>query len=253
MPPPNESQNPITSAQLGSAIAANQGREERLIGGIDVRAAPNFARFEESNVWLAEQLGEQYVRACGRWDLFEKSRQVDGFEAARLSWSGAWVEFHRRNPGFGVAEGPFISDGVVNACGPFFSQLERDPSNALQDYQFLVAAAAANGDIDFFLKLSARYKRGQKRKRKGLIAFHLLSNWLHGFLWLMSAVWGSYVLEAWSGQKVSQDNYLKLCQRLKLIGWESAHPHPLIEGYIPKTGAFIFRRGWTDLKPEEAT
>ncbi len=78
----------------------------------------------------------------------------------------------------------------------------------------------------------------------------MLDNWLHGFLWLMPSAWGSYYLENITGETVSEENYQKLRQRLKLVGWESALQHPLIEGYTPKTGAFIFRQGWTNLNPD---
>jgi hypothetical protein len=80
----------------------------------------------------------------------------------------------------------------------------------------------------------------------------MLNNWLHGFLWLMPSTWGSYYLEKIADEKVSQEYYQKLRQRLKLVGWEAALEHPLIEGYNPTTGEFTFRKGWTNLNPDSS-
>jgi hypothetical protein len=211
---------------------------------IDVPAIPNFTNFEEGNVWLADRLGEDYVRKCGRWELYKRSQQISGFEEAQLSWAKAWAEFLRRDGN------PEIASGQINPEKSFFYLLKRRPSSALQVGEPLISAAARRGDIGFFKSIVSAINRGGPKKRHSYVAFQMLYNWLHGFLWLMPDIWGSKYLEGLIERPLSQENYEKHRQRLSLVGWEIAHKHPLIEGYNPKTGAFTFRKGWTNLNPD---
>ncbi|MGH8094040.1 MAG: hypothetical protein ACREIF_11305 [Chthoniobacterales bacterium] len=208
---------------------------------IDVSMSPTFHSFEENNVWVAEALGEKYVRASGRWELFKRSRSVEGFAQARASWVAAWPLFLKSHGDARVSSGPLDLESI------FFRRLRRDPSGALQDYSVLVSAAAERGDVQFIDRVSAEKRRGSRRTHKTPLAFDILHHWLHGFLWLMPAVWGSYYLEKITERPVSQENYEKTRQRMQLVGWECAHKHPLINGYRPDTGAFSFHEGWTNL------
>jgi hypothetical protein len=214
---------------------------------IDVSTSSTFLSYEENNVWVAEQLGEKYVQACGRWELFQRSKSLPGFTQARASWAIAWEQYLKSH---GYAE---TSSGRLDIRELFSRQFRHDPAGALQRYAFLVSAAAAHGDVAFFDRISNEKRRGARRTRKNPLAFHILYNWLHGFLWLMPSIWGSYYLEKIIGKSVSQENYEKTRQRLKLVGWECANKHAIVTGYVPELGEFKFRQGWTNLVPTVST
>jgi hypothetical protein len=240
--PSNESPKDESSAERWSRKAKDQGIDDDV--AIDFSSMPEFETFEEGNAWVLGRACEWYVRKCGRWQLFQNSQRIPGFKEAEASWKRASGEFLRRQ-GYGrVASGPLNIDAL------FFCRVGRDPTGALVDYQPIISDAAQRGDVDFFLRIASEIKRVAKRKRQSTLVFHMLHNWLHGFLWLMPSIWGSRYLEDIICEPVSQENYQKFRQRLKLVGWESALQHPLIEGYTPKTGAFIFRQGWTNLNPD---
>jgi hypothetical protein len=239
-----------SSADRWARKAKEQARQNKIHEaidddvGIDFPSMPSFETFEEGNAWLLERIGEWYVRKCGHWELFQNSQRLPGFKQAEASWKRASGEFLRREGYGGVASGPVNLDEI------FFYRVGRDPSGALVDCHQVVAEAAQRGDVNFFLRIPREIKRVAKRTRRSTLVLHMLDNWLHGFLWLMSDVWGSRYLQELIGQPLSQENYGKHRQRLKLDSWEIAHKHPLIEGYNPKTGAFTFRKGWTNLNPD---
>jgi hypothetical protein len=246
--PPNE----VRAFERSSRIAKEEERENAARreteddAGIDFSSMPQFATFEEGNAWILEQLDEWYVRKCGRWQLFQNSRRVPGFDQAEASWKRASGEFLRRE-GYGdVASGPIDVEAM------FFCRVGRDPTGALRDYHPIVSAAAMRGDVSFFLRIASEIKRVAQRKRRSTLVLHMLNNWLHGFLWLMPSIWGSDYLQRITGETVSQEKYEKLRQRLKLVGWEAKLKHPLIEGYNPTTGEFTFREGWTNLNPDSS-
>ena len=246
----NESPKEESSAERWARKAAEQARQSAAQREstdepeIDFSSMPDFDTFEEGNAWIFEREGESNVRKCGRWQLFQNSQLIPGFERAKASWKRASGEFLRRQ-GYGQ-----VASGSLNFEAMFFFRVGRDPAGALVDFSPVIAAAAQRGDVDFFQRIASEIKRVGKRKRQSTLVFHMLHNWLHGFLWLMSSTWGSYYLQNITGETVSEENYQKLRQRLKLVGWEDALEHPLIEGYTPTTGAFTFRKGWTDLNPD---
>jgi hypothetical protein len=129
-------------------------------------------------------------------------------------------------PKFSTASGEFlrregyskVASGALNADELFFCRVGRDPSGALMDYHPIVTNAAQRGDVDFFRRIASEIKRVARRKRRSPLVYHMLHNWLHGFLWLMSSTWGSYYLEKITDQCVSEESYQKLRQRLKLVG-----------------------------------
>jgi hypothetical protein len=250
-PRSDESPKQESSVERWARKAENQARETAKIDQgiddddeIDFSSMPPFETFEEANALLLERVAEWHVKKFGRWELFQNSRRVPGFKEAEASWKRASGEFLRREGYSKVASGPLNADEL------FFCRVGRDPSGALIDYHLIVTNAAQRGDVDFFRRIASEIKRvARRRKRRSTLVFHMLHNWLHGFLWLMSSTWGSYYLQHITGETVSEENYQKLRQRLKLVGWENAHQHPLIEGYTPKTGAFTFRQGWTNLNP----
>jgi hypothetical protein len=172
-----------------------------------------------------------------RWQLFQNSRRVPGFKKAEASWKRASGEFLRRA---GYRD---VVSGQINPEAMFFRLVGRDPAEALVNYHPIVSDAAKRGDVAFFRRLVSEIKRAARRKRRSILVFHMLNNWLHGFLWLMPSTWSSYYLEKIAGEKVSQENYQKLRQRLKLVGWEAALEHPLIEGYTPTTGGVHVSEG----------
>ena len=207
---------------------------------------PHFETFEDGNAWLLKQIGEWHVRKCGRWELFQNSRRIPGFEEAQASCKRASGEFLRREGYGGVVSGP------INLEAMFFCRVGRDPAGALVDFHPIVSAAAMRGDVSFFLRIASEIKRVAQRRRRSVLVLHMLQNWLHGFLWLMPSTWGSYYLQKITGETVSQERYEKLRQRLKLVGWEAELKYPPIEGYTPTTGAFKFRKGWTNLNPDSS-
>ena len=239
-----------SSAERWSRKAAEQARQSAAQGEttdepeIDFPSMPQFHTFEEGNAWVLEQHGEWYVRKCGRWQVFQNSRRLPGFEKAEASWKRASGEFLRREGYRDVVSGPINPEAI------FFCRVGRDPAGALLDYHPIISDAAKRGDVAFFRRVVSEIKRVARRKRRSILVLHLLDNWLHGFLWLMPSTWGSYYLEKITGGKVSEEQYQKLRQRLKLVGWEAELKYPLIEGYTPTTGAFTFRKGWTDLNPD---
>jgi hypothetical protein len=246
----NESPKEESSAERWARKAAEQARQSAAQREstdepeIDFSSMPQFDTFEEGIAWILEQTGEWYVRKRGRWQLFENSRRVPGFDQAEASWKRASGEFLRREGYRSIVFGPLNFDEM------FFCRVGRDPSGALEAFWPLVTNAARRGDLDFFLRIARETKRVAGRRRHSTLVLHMLDNWLHGFLWLMPSIWGSYYLEKITGGKVSQEYYEKLRQRLKLVGWEAKLEHPLIEGYTPTTGVFTFRKGWTDLNPD---
>jgi hypothetical protein len=246
----NESPKEESSTERWSQKAAEQARHSAAQGEstdepeIDFSSMPQFDTFEEGNAWLLEQIGEWYVRKSGRWQLFQNSRRVPGFKKAEASWKAASGEFLRREGHRDVVSGPINPEAI------FFRQVGLDPAEALVNCHPIVSDAARRGDVAFFRRIVSEIKRVPRRKRQNVLVLHMLNNWLHGFLWLMPSTWGSYYLEKIIGGKVSQEYYQKLRQRLKLVGWEAALEHPPIEGYTPTTGAFTFRKGWTDLNPD---
>ena len=176
---------------------------------IDFSSMPQFDTFEEGNAWILEQIGEWYVRKCGRWQLFQNSRRLPGFKEAETSWKGASGEFLRREGYRDVVSGPINSEAI------FFCRVGRDPAGALVDYHPIISDAAKRGDVAFFRRIVSEIKRVARRKRQTALVFHMLDHWLHGFLWLMPSTWGSYYLEKITGGKVSEEHYQKLRQRLK--------------------------------------
>jgi hypothetical protein len=246
----NESPKKESSLERWMRKAAEQARQSAAQGEsadeprIDFSSMPQFDTFEEGNAWVLEQTSEWYVRKCGRWQLFQNSRRVPGFQKAEASWKQASGEFLRRAGHRDVVSGPINRDAI------FLFLVGRDPAGALVNYHPIVSDAAKRGDVAFFRRIVSEIRRVAKRKRQNALVFHMLNNWLHGFLWLMPSIWGSYRLEQITGETVSQERYEKLRQRLKLVGWEAGLKHPLIEGYTPSTGAFAFRKGWTDLNPD---
>ena len=250
-PRSDESPKEESSAERWSRKAKEQARQTAKIDHgidddveIDFSSMPLFETFEEGNAWVLERECEWHVRKCGRWELFQNSQRVPGFKEAEASWKRASGEFLRRE---GYAR---VTSGPINLDEMFFCRVGRDPSGALADYHQVVANAARRGDVAFFRRIASEIKRVARRKRRSTPVFQMLYNWLHGFLWLMPSTWGSYYLQNITGETVSQENYEKLRQRLKLVGWEAELEHPLIEGYTPKTGTFTFRKGWTDLNPD---
>jgi len=243
----NESPKEESSAERWARKAAEQARQKAAQREstdepeIDFSSMPQFDAFEQGNSWILEQIGEWYVRKCGRWQLFQNSRRVPGFKKAEASSKQASGEFLRREGHGDIVSGPINPEAI------FFWLVGRDPAEALVNYYPIVSEAAKRGDVAFFRRIVSEIKRMGRRKRRSILVLHMLDNWLHGFLWLMPSTWGSYYLEKIADEKVSQENYQKLRQRLKLVGWEAALEHPLIEGYTPTTGAFTFRKGWTDL------
>jgi hypothetical protein len=237
----NESPKEESSAERWARKAAEQAEESAAQGEladepeIDFSLMPQFDTSEEGNAWVLEKIGEWYVRKCGRWQLFQNSRQVPGFKEAEASWKRASGEFLRREGYRDVVSGPINPEAI------FFCRVGRDPAGALVDYDLIIWDAAMRGDVAFFRRIEQEIKRVAERKRQNALVLHMLNNWLHGFLWLMPSLWGSYYLEKITGGPVSQERYEKLRQRLKLVGWESALEHPLIEGYTPESGAFKFR------------
>jgi len=247
----NKSPKKQSRAERCARKAEEQAREataqrELIEIGIDYSSMPHFETFEDGNAWLLKQIGEWHVRKCGRWELFQNSRRIPGFEEAQASCKRASGEFLRREGYGGVVSGP------INLEAMFFCRVGRDPAGALVDFHPIVSAAAMRGDVSFFLRIASEIKRVAQRRRRSVLVLHMLQNWLHGFLWLMPSTWGSYYLQKITGETVSQERYEKLRQRLKLVGWEAELKYPPIEGYTPTTGAFKFRKGWTNLNPDSS-
>jgi hypothetical protein len=228
-----ESEKTTEQAQPTSQIDETIGDDF----AIDWSSMPDFKTFEEGNAWILERQGEWWVKKCGRWQLFQNSQRVPGFKEAEASWKKASGEFLRREGYAKVISGPLSLEEM------FFCQLWRDPSGALETFWPLVAGAARRGDLDFFLRIVRETKRVAARTKDSTVVLHLLNNWLHGFLWLMPSTWGSYYLQSITGGTVSQENYEKLRQRLKLVGWEAGlNTHPL-KVTTPKMENSHFGRG----------
>jgi hypothetical protein len=126
------------------------------------------------------------------------------------------------------------------------------PVVALKDNAELVHDAAKRGDLDFFLEIAKAFSRSKRRKKravnvKEISMWNVLSRWLHGCLWLMSADRGSIAAGEMTGVRITESNYTKVCQRLGLVGWKVAHKKPIINGYSPRTKRFLFAEGWTHL------
>ena len=102
---------------------------------IDVSTSSTFLSYEENNVWVAEQLGEKYVQACGRWERFQRSKSLPGFTQARASWAIAWEQYLKSH---GYAE---TSSGRLDIRELFSRQFRHDPAGALQRYAFLVVGS----------------------------------------------------------------------------------------------------------------
>jgi hypothetical protein len=210
----------------------------------DFKSMPTPRTFEEANWWVLKQSSEWYVRQRGFQQLFENSKQIPGFDQAEASLKRASGEFLRRE---GYA---YVTSGPIDFESYFFFQVGRNPSGALILFAPIIFAAAKRGDIRFFERIPREIRRRARRKKKNTLILHMLTHWLHGFLWLMPSNWGSRYLEHVTRERISEENYQKIRQRLNLVGWEAELEHPLIEGYNPKTGAFTFRPGWTNLVPD---
>ena len=96
----DESPEEESSAERWSRKAVEQARQNAAQGEPtdepDFSSMPQFDTFEEGNAWVLEQIGEWYVRKCGRWQLFQNSRRLPGFKEAEESWKRASGEFLRR-------------------------------------------------------------------------------------------------------------------------------------------------------------
>jgi hypothetical protein len=170
----NESPKEESSAERWSRKASEQARQNAAQGEladepeIDFSSMPQFDTFEEGNAWVLEQIGEWYVRKCGRWQLFQNSRQVPGFKEAEASWKRASGEFLTR-----LGYGDIVS-GQVNPEPIFFFLVGRDPAETFVNFHPIVSAAAKRGDVAFFRRIVSEIKRVARRKpEKALVSSHV--------------------------------------------------------------------------------
>ena len=184
------------------------------------------------------------------YQVFLNTQKIPGYREAEQSWIKAWSIFwsshgYRRvvSPGRQVAE--MERQFFIVWC-------ESDPENALKNDAEIVRDAAESGDLGFFLEIAKAVSRSKRRKKrtqnvKEISMWNILSRWLHGCLWLMSADRGSVALWELTGVRITESNYTKLVQRLGLVSWKVAHKKPIVNGYSPKTKRFLFAPGWTHL------
>jgi hypothetical protein len=200
---------------------------------------------------VIRQACENTARKNGHWDLFLKSKEVAGFKQAEESWEKAFAEFIGRSR---FKKLPSIYDSSLNAVVElFFEQLRWFPSQALQRNQSLIMLKAGEGDVQFFTRISAEIRNAKRKRSVANLSGDILGYWLHGFLWLMSDKWGSYMLERYTCRAVSEENFVKCRQRLELVSYDVVHESPLIKGFNKRTSQFVFRDGWTDLAPHLST
>jgi hypothetical protein len=185
------------------------------------------------------------------YQIFLNTQTILGYREAERSWIRAWSIFWSRR-GFRevVSSGRQVSEMMRQF---FVVQCESDPIVALKDNAELVHDAAKRGDLDFFLEIAKAVSRSKRRKKravnvKEISMWNVLSRWLHGCLWLMSTDRGSIALGEMTGVRITESNYTKVCQRLGLVSWKSAHKKPIINGYAPRTKRFVFAEGWTHLE-----
>ena len=197
------------------------------------------------------QEADRLSEACPKWyQVFLNTQKIPGYREAEQSWIKAWSIFWSSH-GYDRVVSP--GKQVAEMHRQFFVvQCESDPINALKDNAQIVRDAAESGDLSFFLEIAKAVSRSKRRKKrtknvKGISMWNILSRWLHGCLWLMSADRGSIALGELTGVRVTESNYTKLVQRLGLVSWKVAHKKPIINGYSPKTRRFLFAPGWTHL------
>jgi hypothetical protein len=180
------------------------------------------------------------------YQIFLNTQTIPGYCEAEQSWIEAWSIFWSCH-GFRKVVSP--RRNVLEVARQFFVvQCKSNPVIALKDNAGLVHDAAKRGDLDFFVEVAKavlRSKPGKKRavNVKEISMWNVLSRWLHGCLWLMSADRGSIALGAMTGVLITESNYTKVCQRLGLLSWKSAHNKPIINGYSPRTKRFLFAEG----------
>ena len=184
------------------------------------------------------------------YQIFLNTQTIPGYREAEQSWIRAWSIFWSCH-GLGkvVSAGRQVPEMVRQF---FVVQCETDPIVALKDNAEIVRDAAKRGDLGFFLEIAKAVSRLKRRKKrtvnvKEISMWNVLSRWLHGCLWLMSADRGRIAVGELTGVRITESNYTKICQRLGLVGWKVAHNKPIINGYSPRTKCFGFAPGWTHL------
>jgi hypothetical protein len=82
-PRSDETPKKESSLERWSCKAEEQARETAKIDQgvdddveIDSSSMPPFETFEEVNAWILERVGEECVRKCGHWQLFQNSQRL---------------------------------------------------------------------------------------------------------------------------------------------------------------------------------
>ena len=217
---------------------------------------PTHGLFEEKVAWhwdglLQLALLDEHPRSLA---LYLNSQNIPGFRAASESWIKAIAVWATKHGGESWVQAitfqQQVDELLLSLCGS-----EDESKATLRAFSDRIAAAAKRGDTEFFVRLGMAIKPQKRRPAKKQtvgasgMTWLLITRWLHSGLWLMSSSDGSNALIALTGKRkgISEENYMKTCQRLGLVGWEVAHQKPLVLGYMPKTRRFRFAQGWEDM------
>jgi hypothetical protein len=184
---------------------------------------------------------------------------LEQFPAARDEWFLAWRIFLKRLRHDALISKERSSEAAKNYVLWGLSATG-DPKAMLKNTAQVIHAAATEGDVEFFRRMSDSFKSHDRRKPDPApLVFCILQYRFAGLLWLMDSEAASRALAQYlkddralshSRRNVPYEAYKQARRRLKLKGYTAFAKKPPIVAYLPKTKAYRYNGNWaTILEP----